>query len=338
MSRRRRAAARAPPLAALLAALAACAGSDAQPLELVALDRFGDQASLVAGGGASSIIGYTGAGAGGLPTLRLARHDAATPDRTVFLGDVSFAAGGSITRLAVGDEAAALTVGGSVRIVDLTVPSLPVEDLPALGDASELAVAGRWVLSAAEGGLALVSRDAPSSPVRYRPDGVPTALLAVRGAFLAFTTTGYVAIDPAAVTTFVEVNDPVLANVRDAFADGAGAVVAGPAATIGRARILRLDLEHLVAPAVVRSHELSGGHVALAWDGASTSIVALHGAGDGPDPRSFHEGAVVREGTGAFADEGVPLTFWSQTRQPLAAHAGRLFAPQARGLAFLRIR
>ena len=67
-------------------------------------------------------------------------------------------------------------------------------------------------------------------------------------------------------------------------------------------------------------------------------MVAIHGEGDGADLRAFHEGYVVREGADGFRDEGVPLTFWSRSTQPLAAHADRLFAVEDRGLEFLRIR
>jgi hypothetical protein len=304
----------------------------------VGLDRFGDQTSLVAGGGASSTIGHT-ASSGGYQVLRLARHDAASPDQTVFLGDVSFNGAGGITRLVVNDEAAAANVGGVVTIVDLSVPSLPIEVLPALGNPADLVVAGRWVLAAAGNDLVLVNRDAPLATTGYTAAGTPTALIATQGVFLAFTTAGYVVVDPAgAAPSFSEVSDAALANLRDAYAGGAGAMVAGPAASFGRSRVLRLDLATPAAPAIVRSHEVPGSYVTFAWDGGSTSVVAIHGDGDGPDPRSFHEGYVVREETDGFADFGVPLTFWSQSSQPLAAHANHLFAVEARGLLFLRIR
>jgi hypothetical protein len=267
------------------------------------------------------------------------RHDAASPDRTTLLGDVSFSGGGSITRLAVTDQSAAVNVNGVVRVVDLSGPSLSIEALPALGDADALALAGRWVLAAAGNDLVVVSRDAPDATTTYSAAATPTALLATQGSFLAFTATGYVAVDPTSATTiFREVSDPALANVRDAQAGGATAVVAGPSSTFGRSRVLRLDLTDPAAPAIVRGHEVPGTYVTFAWDGTSTSVVAVHGDGDGADPLRFHEGYVVREGADGFSDAGVPLTFWSESGEPLAAHADRLFAVEARGLLFLRIR
>jgi hypothetical protein len=326
-------------LAAAIAALAACRGSDPQPLELLALDPFGDQGSLVAGGGAASVIGYTSASRSFPPTLRLVRHDGASPDRTSYVGDVRFSAAGGFTRIAVGDEAAAVTVGGVVRVVDVSLPSLPVQPLPALGDATDLAVAGRWVLAASGGDLVLVARDAPAAATRFTPAGAPRALLgAAGGVFLAFTTTGYVAIDPGGAATFSEVSDPALAGIEAVYLDGAGAVAAGPATTLGRSRLLRLDLTNPAAPVVVRSQELPGAYVAFAWDGGSTSVLAVHGDGDDADPMSFHEGWRVREGADGFHAEGIPLTFWSRSPQPVAAHAGRLFAVEARGLLFLGVR
>jgi hypothetical protein len=321
----------------LLAVLPGCRGSDPQPLELISLDPFGDQASLVAGGGASSIVGHTGT-SGGSPILRLERHDRTSPDRLTLLGDVRFAGGGAITRLVVTDEAAAVNVGGVVKVVDLTVPALPIETLDVLGDASALAVGGSRVLAVAGGDLVLVDRGAPVVTAQFTPAAEPTCLVAAGGVFLAFTADGYVLVDPSSATTFAEVTDPTLAGVRDASADGASALVAGPASSPGRSRILRLDLSNPAAPAVVRGHEVPGAYVAFAWDGGSTAVIAVHGSGDGADPRAFHEGWVVREGAGGFADEGVPLTFWSETSQPLAAHVDRLFAVEAQGLLFLRIR
>lgn len=345
----RRRAVRAPPSAAagrlaLLVAtavsVAGCAGSDPQPLELVGLDGFGNQASLVAGGGATALVGYTSSGPGVIPVLRLVRHDASSPDQTVFVGDVTVGgAGSAITRLAVGDEAAALTAGGVVRLVDLSAPALRVETLTALGDARELAVAGGWVLAAVENELVLVHRDRPTTAYRFAAASTPTALLATGGAFVAFTGTGYIGVDPSlAPTIFTEVSDPAVANVRAAFADGAGAMVAGPAAAPGRSRVLRLDLAAPGAPVVIRGAEVAGAFVAFAWDGAATSVLAVHRDGDGADPASFHEGYVLREGAGGLDAAGVPLTFWSRSAQPLAAHAGRLFAVEGRGLALLRIR
>jgi hypothetical protein len=321
----------------VLAGLSGCAGSDPQPLDLVGLDRFGDQTSLVAGGGASSTIGHT-ASSGGSPVLRLARHERTSPDQLVFLGDVLFA-GGPIARLTVTDEAAAVAVGGVVRVVDLTDPTLPIETLDALGDASDLAVGGTRVLAVAGSDLVLVDRGDPLTAATFTPAGQPTCLLATGSVFLAFTTTGYVLVDPsAATTTFSEVADPALADLRDAYADGASALIAGPALSPGSSRVLRLDLTNPAAPVIVSGHEVPGAYVAFAWDGGATSVVAIHGQGDGADPRAFHQGYVVREEAGGFQDAGVPLTFWSQSRQPLAAHADRLFAVEGEGLLFLRIR
>jgi len=321
----------------ILAAIAACQGSDPQPLELVAVDPFGDQGSLVAGGGASSTVGFT-ASRESVPIVRFVRHDVASPDLTALVGDVRFAESGSVTRLVVSDEAAVATVGGIVKVVDLSDPTLPVESLDGVGDAADLAVKGRWVLAAVGGELVLVDRDAPVTPARYAAIGAPTALLATQGGFLAFTTIGYVVVDPGAANPFTESSDALLANVEDARADGAGAVVAGPAPSFGRSRLLRLDLTDPASPVIVRTLELEGAYVAFAWDGDSTAVVAIHGAGDDANPRSFHEGYVVREEADGFAAVGVPLTFWSVGDQPLSAHASRLFAAQARGLALLRIR
>jgi hypothetical protein len=329
------------PQLALLAciAFAACQGSDPQALELVSLDPFGAQDSLIEGGGASSIVGYTSPAGSGIPTLRLVKHDAANPDRVEPIRDVGFSGANAITRLRVTDEAAVLVVDGSVRLVDLSVPGQPSEQIPVAGVVGDVAAAGRWVAAAVEGGVALVNRDAPATSYPFAAASTPTALLASAGGFLAFTATGYVVVDLAgAEPAFWEVSDPVLRDLRSVAAAGGGALAAGPAATPGRSRVLRLDLSDPGAPVVVRSHECAGAFVAFAWDGGVTSVIAVHGAGDDAAPASFHQGYLLREGPGGFEESGLPLPFWSQSSQPIAAHANRLFAAQAGGVALLGIR
>lgn len=327
-------------LASLVAALGllACQGSDPQPLELVSLDRFGGAGSLVDGGGASSVVGFTSGGSGP-PTVRLLRHDAADPDGVTLLGDVSLAMNGLVTRLRVTDEAAALIVGGVVWVVDPSDPSLAAAQVPAPASAADLAVRGRWVAVAVSRALFLVHRDAPDTTYVWTASSTPTALLATPGGFLAFTTTGYLVADLSGATpAFQEVSDPVLRNFRGGFADGPGAVVAGPGSAPDRTRVVRLDLGDPSAPVVVRSLEVAGAYVALAWGGGATSVIATRGPGDDARPEAFHEGYLVREAADGFHASGLPLAFWSQSRQPLAAHADRLFAVEAGGLAHLRLR
>jgi hypothetical protein len=323
----------------LLAALSGCQGSDHQPLEPVSLDRFAGQDSLVAGGGAASALGYTSPSGSFLPTLRLVRHDAASGEAAQPLGDVTFAGDGRITRLRVTDEAAALVVDGAVRVVDLSDPALSVEGLSVPGAAVDLAVSGRWVAVAIDHGLVLVHRDEPSTPHPFTTTSTPSALLTTGGSFLAFTTTGYVVADTSGVApTFQEVSDPVLGNLRAAAASGSTALVAGPASSPDRSRVLRLDLTSPAAPVVVHGQEVPGAFVAFASDGDATSVVAIHGEGDTAEPTAFHQGYLLRESSSGFQVAGLPLPFWSLCDQPLAAHAGHLFAVEAVGLGLLRIR
>jgi hypothetical protein len=322
----------------LLAALAGCQGSDPQPLEPISLDRFTGQDSLVGGGGASSIVGSTSPSGSFLPTLRLVRHDAALPEALQPLGDVTFGGGGRITRLRITDEAAVLVLDGAVRVVDLTTPALTIEGLVVPGAVLEVAVSGRWVAAAIDHGLVLVHRDAPTTAFRFTTTSTPSAVLASGSAFLAFTATGYVVADAAAGPTFQEVSDPVLAGLRAAEVDGATALVAGPGSTADRSRVLRLDLASPAAPAVVHAAEVPGAFVASASDGGAFSVVATHGAGDTTEPTAFHQGWLLRESAAGFEPEGLPLPFWSRSDQPLAAHDGHLFAVEAVGLGFLRIR
>ncbi len=336
MSPRRRLA---PPLLAL--ALAGCQGSDPQPLTLLSSDAFGGASSLVDGGGADATIGYTSSAASGLPTLRLARHDAASLDVVVPLGDVVFRDGGRASRLRVTDEAAALLVSGVAWVVDPADPALSAERLSLPDGVTDLAVSGRWVAAATDRALVLLDRDDPAGPASFATTSTPTGLTATRAGFLAFTTTGYLVVDtgvPGGSVT--EVADPVLRDLREARpdADRGTAVAAGPGSAADRSRVLRLDLSTPATPVVLRSAEVAGRFVAFAWDGGDASVLAIHGAGDDARPESFHEGWLLRERAGGFEVSGLPLPFWSTSAQPLAARAGRLLAAQGGGAALLRLR
>ena len=339
----RRAAAAAPTrawVAPLLAAaaLAACRGSDPQPFLPLALDRFAGASSLLAGGGSSSTFGYTSGPGLDYPTLRLVRQDPAELDALAPLGDVTFAPGAQLARLHVTEEAAVLVVDQGVQVVDLTGPWLAPEVLSLDRPALDAIAAGRWVAVAVDHGLTLVNRDDPATSYQQPTASTPAALLATRSGFLAFTATGYLTADTTGATpAFAEQRHPVLHDLREALALGDAALAAGPADDPDRTRVLRLDLTDPAAPAVVRSHEVPGGLVAFAWDGAATSLVAVHGPGDDADPVSFHEGYLLLESPAGFQARGVPLQFWSRGRQVLAAHAERLLAVQAAGVAALRI-
>jgi len=326
-------------LLATLAALPACQGSDPQPLQLISRDPFYGDGGVIGGGGASSMVGYT-VPSGGFNTtmIRLVRHDAANPDQLTFVGDVALEPGVEVTRVVVTDQVSAVVAGGEVSLVDLSVPSLPVDVLSFARGVEGVAVEGRWLLAISGNDLALVNRDAPLSITTYTSSVAPTGILATQGMFLVFTTTGYVTVDPSGPTpTFQPVADPDLRNIRDAYADGAGAVVAGPGAAVAQSKVLRLDLTAPASPVVVWRHDVPGSYVTFAWDGASTSVVAVHGDGDG-FPGSFREGFLVREADDGVHDTGIPLPLWFGGGHPLAAHASRLFAMDESGMLLLGFR
>ncbi len=325
-------------LAVAALALAACQGSDPQPLEPISLDPRGGPESLVDGGGGASLVGYTSSGASAPSGLRLVRAGAGGGP-AVLVGDVVFPGGGPITRLRVSDEAAAVIVDGAVWLVDPTSPALSTEPIPASAGASDLAVRGRWVALAVDHGLVLVDRQAPLVPFQQAASSTPAALLVTPTGFLAFTAAGYLVVDTTGATpSFTEVTDPGLSGLQAGRAAGGDAVVAGPGSGPDRTRVLWLDLADPAAPAVTRAEEVPGAFVALAWDGGDGAVVAIHGAGDDARLGSFHQGYLLRGAAGGPAAAGIPLPFWSLSPQPLAAKDGQLFAAQAGGVAQLRIR
>lgn len=314
---------------AALAALPACQGSDPQPLELLSRDPSTGRDSVIGGGGNSSMIGYTILNGGVASTVRLVRHDVTSADQFTMVGDVGLEPNVAVTRLVVTDQVAAAIADWRLSLVDLTSPSLPVQVISIPGGAQDVAVSGRWVLVVAGNDLTLINRDTPLSSTTYTSGSAPTGILATQGMFLAFTTTGYVMVDPSRPTpTFQPVADTDLRDIRDAYADGVGAIVAGPASTLSRSKVLLLDLTSPTAPVVAKRHEVAGGYATFAWDGASTFVVAI----------DSHQGYLVTEDADGFHDFGIPLPTWYYGGHPLAAHSGHLFALDPYGMLFFRLR
>jgi hypothetical protein len=321
---------------AALAALAACQGSDPQPLELVFRDPFVAGVSRVSGGGASDLLAYTRYHGDGTYGVRLLRHDAASPDELQLLGDVEM----PTDRLFVTGGFAVGCPG--CELVDLTNPALPRSTVPVplpqgvLPGA--LAIDGRWLLAASGTALQLV--DLEGGPGASFTTSTPVAaVIATQGRFLAFEASGYVHVVPdATAPTFSEVQSENLRGVAAAFADGAQAVVAGPSPNLGKSRVMRLDLSTPAAPTVVRSHEVPVEFGYFAWDGATLGIVAAASVAGQP----MHQGYAVHEVDGAFTSAGIPLpqqfTLYDPTAIPIAAHAGRLFAADYYGFGMYRVK
>lgn len=318
---------------AALAALAACQGSDPQPLELVYRDAFYGSTATVAGGGASDLLAYTRYHGDGTWSVRLLRHDAASPDDLQLVGEVSlptdrlFVTGG----FAVGCPGCELVELGPSLPRSTVAVTLSTGMLP-----DALVVDGRWILAGGGTALQLVDRD--GGPGASFTTSTPVAaIVAAQGTFLAFEASGYVHVVPnGASTTFTEVHGDALRGVAAAYADGAQAIVAGPSPNVGRSRVMRLDLSAPAAPIVVRSHEVPVEYGSFAWDGASLGILVA--ARQGSDP--LHEGYAVHEAGGAFTSAGIPIPsyyVYSPAARPVAAHSGRLFALDYGGFGMYRV-
>ncbi len=324
------------PALALLV-LVACRGSDPQPLEFIQGDDFSGWNAVVAGGGSSDFVGYTRWDGLGNWDIRLLRHLASSPDELEFLGDVrlDLAWNANSPRLFVSDTFAAVCCGTGITLIDLTAPSLTRRTISAGVEPDALAVNGRWLLTGSASTLTLVDLDGTSSPSSFATASPVTGMVSTAGSFLAFTKGGHVHVTPdATAPAFDEVDDMEVRNFQGAFADGTEAIVAGPAATLGRSRVVRLDLSSPGSPVVLRSHEVDGTFADFAWDGGSTSVVAV------ADERYMYgQGYVVREEGGTFRSFGIPLPppSWG-TGGSITAHADRLFALSNTGFGFYRIR
>lgn len=323
-----------------LIAFAACRGSDPQPLEFVWGDDVWSRA--IAGGGSSDVVAYSRYDMYTASlSVRFLRHDAARPDDLRLVGDVDVA-GWELGCLFVSGTVAVFCAGG-VTAVDLASGSLPTRTLPLSTSPQALAAQGRWLLAAAGNTLTLVDLEQPSpaAVASAVASASVTAVLATNGLFFAFTTAGYVRVAPDAVApVFAEVEDASIRNFRAAYPDGVQAIVAGPSAAVGRSRVARLEFVAPptqgapLSPVLVSEHEVPAPFAAFAWDGGTTSIVAIASGGTFGE---IHEGHVVHEGAGSFTSAGIPLPPYSGSGNPIAAHADRLFAIGSSGIGMYRI-
>jgi hypothetical protein len=315
-----------------VASLCACRGSDPQPLEFISGDAFEASGSILAGGGSSEFICYSRTN-GFTTSLRLVRHRASASEQLEFLGDVEVP-GGSYPgwKLFVGEAYAAVALGSSLMLVDLSSPSLVTSTLPF--GANVLAIGGRWLLAGSDSNLILVDLSGEAPPSSFAGSSTVTSVMATQGSFLAFTTGGYVHVTPDLVSPiFKAVDHPVLRNFQAAFADGVEAVVAGRGATFGHSLVARIDLRSPDAPVVMRTIELAGEFAEFSWDGTSTSVLGIRNP-----PYTLSEGYVVREKDGAFSGLGIALPERFYGGDAFAAHAGHLFDLSNTGFGFYRIR
>jgi hypothetical protein len=322
----------------LVAALLACRGSDPQPLQFLGGDDFRvwDIEPHLAGGGVSGVFAYTRPWSTDGALLRVLRHDPNAPDVLTHLGEVEFGAGTG--EVFASDAIIAVVRVGGVTLVDAADPALPMTDISLASPPKLLAADARWVLAASGSTLTLVDRSAPSTRTTATAPAEVTCLLATQGSFLAFTANGYVHVVPGDVPAFVATAHAAIRGFRAGFADGAEAMVAGPATTIGRSRVARLDLSNPAAPAVLRSHDVDGEFGSFAWDGGDTSVVGIvtHTDPYWEPTVGIEEGWVVHEADGAFTSVGTPLPTW-QPLPAMAAHAGYLFALSGAGFGFYRL-
>jgi hypothetical protein len=301
-----------------LFALLACRGSDPQPLVFLTGETFNAGDSIVVGGGSSGFVGYTRPG-----TLRVLRYDPASPDQVALVTDLDLFPFVGVRLISISGTVVVLGSADHATLVDLTSPSLASKTVPLGMPPEKLAVDGRWLLSAAGSTLTLTDLEQVSAPASAVVPSPVTALVPTQGSFLAFTISGYVHVTPdATAPRFDAVQDPVIRNFGYAFPDGAEAIVAGPAASTGRSRIVRLDLRSPGSPTVLRSHEVNTEFGFFAWDGASTSVFAV----PGPYNVAVVEGYVVREENGSFTSFGIPLPERFTPGNSIAAHADLLFA------------
>jgi hypothetical protein len=311
-------------LAALaLFALLACRASDPQPLEFILGDDFSATSAILAGGGSSGLVAYTRWDGSGNTSVRVVRYDAAAPEQLALLGEVDLGWGATVSQLAVSEDVAAASGSQGITLIDLGSASLATSLVPLEAPPTVMAMEGRWLLAASGSQLILVDLEEGAPVASLVGPSSFTAILASQGTFFAFDASGYVHVTPEPTVRWLRVEDAAIRNFHGAFADGAEAVVAGPSLSLGRSRVVRLDLRSPASPVVLRSHEVEGTFAAFAWDGGDTAVIAVGGS----DAFSaIREGFVVRESDGTFTSFGIPLPPRFGRANGIAAHADHLFA------------
>jgi hypothetical protein len=315
-----------------LALLAACGESDRQPLDPVLKDAFRSEGAVIAGG-PTGVVVYTRFDGTGQVRLRVLRHDAAAPDLVEVAGEIDLGFLNQPTCLAVSTADVIACAGIQVVFFSLEANAFSPRTVELPIAPEVVAAEGRWLLAAQANRLVLADLQAGTS--RSFDGATPvTGVVAAGGEFLAFTTTGYVHVLPDPVSpVFTPVASTAVRNLRWAWADGAEAVAAGPAPTLGRSQVLRLGVSSPATPVIIASVEVPIEFREFAWDGGAMSVVA----GGGDAFSGISQGYVVREQSGGFRTAGIPLPLYFGTGSPIAAHGDRLFALGLEGLGVYRI-
>lgn len=315
-----------------LALLTACAGSDRQPLEPVLKDEFYSEGATIAGG-PTGVVAYTRYDGTGQVRLRILRHDAAAPDVVEVAGEIDLGFLGQVGCLAVTTTDVVACRGQQVTLFGLEANALSPRTVALPIAPAVVAAEGRWLLAAKASSLVLADLETGTT---HTFDSVTpvTAVVAAGGEFLAFTGGGYVHVRPDAVSpVFTSAGDAVLRNLRWAWSDGAVAVAAGPAPTLGWSIVLRLDVSRPATPVIVAALQVPLEFRAFGWDGGAMSVVA--GGDDGSS--GIKQGYVVREQPGGLQGAGIPLPLYFGGGNPIAAHGDRLFALGRDGLGVYRV-
>jgi hypothetical protein len=181
---------------------------------------------------------------------------------------------------------------------------------------------GRWLLVADGASLELVDRDEPTSRFAFSAAAPVTGLLSTHGEFLAFTTAGYVRVEPDPVApVFTESIDTEIRGFASGCLDGTRALVAGPSPIFGRSRVASLDLGDPESPALAADLDVAGNYGGLAANPGGTSLLELRE----DDSSGSFEGYLIDPGPEHLTATGVALPLWMYGRPRSFLHADRLY-------------
>jgi hypothetical protein len=320
--------ARLPRILPALLLLAACQGSDPQPLLLLTREDLASSGAsmLVEGGGASQYLAYVWSN--GLHVVRL---DPAAPDRLQLVASesaLSLAGFGFTGDLLLTWQTGGYPPQNTFWVQDLAAAGRPVRSAQ-LGDLTPTAGAasGRWVLVGSGTTLALLDLQTARPPLALDSHAEILTIAPVGDRFVAFTPTGWLLVVPDATAPTVTAHeDASLAGFRIVYPDGAASLVAaGPSAYLSTSRVARLDFDGALT--LRYQVEVPGTFAAFAWDGLGRGVIEVD-VGGAVNPVGFF----ADDGGKGFGLRGLALPITNTGGPTFAAHAGRLLLSDIQGI------
>jgi hypothetical protein len=317
----------------------ACSGSGSSPGELKLVRTVPGAYNILAVAGHDDVVAALDYGTlrnASEALLLLGKRDPAHPTDLVDLGKVPLGANiSSLSDLSVTADWVTVACGGVVSAVSLTTPAPQL--VAQFTTASLQAIAsGRWLLHVDGDGRTVHVRDLGAPGAGFPQVGSPfdagatvTAVAAVPGGFLAFTTAGYGYVAMAQnVPAYTFVSSPDVKGFTRAHLYGTKLYVGGPSVFMGKIRVGRIDVATPSSATLEAFVDIDGAFVDFAYDPAGSYVAFAQVSAD----MGLHRLFLVRDTGGALAPPDTSYEIRGVVRGttslPLShAKSGMLYVP-----------